>query len=75
MAVNNEIGSIQPLEEIGEVLKAYPKVHFHVDAVQAIGKIPLDLSTHSRIDIATFSGHKFHAPRGTGFMYLKKGKN
>ncbi|MPQ21640.1 cysteine desulfurase family protein [Carnobacterium divergens] len=74
MAVNNEIGSVQPLEEIGEVLKSYPKVHFHVDAVQAIGKIPLDLSTNSRIDIATFSGHKFHAPRGTGFMYLKKGK-
>lgn len=73
MAVNNEMGSIQPLEEIGEILKKYPTIHFHVDAVQALGKIDLNLD-HSRIDIAVFSGHKFHAPNGTGFIYLKKGR-
>ena len=74
MAVNNEVGSIQPLTEIEEVLKDYPTVHFHVDAVQAIGKIPFSLRDNSRIDLATFSAHKFHGPKGIGFMYIKKGK-
>lgn len=74
MAVNNEVGSIQPLTEIEEVLKDYPTVHFHVDAVQAIGKIPFLLGNSSRIDLATFSAHKFHGPKGIGFMYIKKGK-
>ncbi|MER2002502.1 MAG: cysteine desulfurase family protein [Carnobacterium inhibens] len=74
MAVNNEVGSIQPLTEIEEVLKDYPTVHFHVDAVQAIGKIPFSLGNSSRIDLATFSAHKFHGPKGIGFMYIKKGK-
>ena len=74
MAVNNEVGSLQPIEEIGEVLKKYPTIHFHVDAVQAVGKIPLLLGVDSRIDIAVFSSHKFHGPKGTGFIYLKKGR-
>lgn len=74
MAVNNEVGSIQPIAEIGEVLRGYPSVHFHVDAVQAVGKVPLDLSAASRIDLATFSGHKFHGLKGTGFLYIKSGK-
>ena len=74
MAVNNEVGSNQPIQEIGELLKEYPTIHFHVDAVQAIGKIPLDLSSTSRIDIATFSAHKFHGLKGTGFLYIKQGK-
>lgn len=74
MAVNNEVGSIQPIEEIGEVLREYPSIHFHVDAVQAVGKIPLDLSSSSRIDLATFSGHKFHGLKGTGFLYIKHGR-
>lgn len=74
MAVNNEVGSIQPIEEVAEVLKDYPTIHFHVDAVQAVGKIPLDLSAASRIDLATFSGHKFHGLKGTGFLYIKHGK-
>lgn len=73
MAVNNEMGSIQPLKAIGEVLKGYPTIHFHVDAVQSVGIMDLDL-THSRIDLAVFSGHKFHAPKGTGFLYIKKGR-
>ena len=74
MAVNNEVGSIQPIDEIGELLKEYPSIHFHVDAVQAVGKIPLDLSSTSRIDLATFSGHKFHGLKGTGFLYIKHGR-
>lgn len=74
IAVNNEVGSIQPIQEIGEVLKDYPKIHFHVDAVQAIGVTDLPLGTESRVDMAVFSGHKFKAPRGIGFMYLKEGR-
>lgn len=73
MAVNNETGSLQPLEEVGELLKHYPSIHFHVDAVQAIGKVDLHLDS-SRIDLAVFSGHKFHAPRGIGFIYVKEGR-
>lgn len=74
MAVNNEVGSIQPIDEIGEVLNDYPTIHFHVDAVQSVGKSLRELVFHPRVDFATFSGHKFHAPRGTGFMYMKSGR-
>jgi len=74
MAVNNEIGAVQPLKEIGKVLENYPSIHFHVDAVQAVGKVDLSLGKDNRIDIAVFSGHKFHAPRGVGFVYIKNGK-
>ncbi|MDN6626976.1 MAG: cysteine desulfurase, partial [Pisciglobus halotolerans] len=74
MAVNNEVGSIQPIQEISELLEEYPTIHFHVDAVQAIGKIPLNIGTTSRIVLATFSAHKFHGLKGTGFLYIKKGK-
>lgn len=74
MAVNNEVGTIQPIGEIGEVLKDYPRVHFMVDAVQAIGKGLDDVVFSDRVDFATFSGHKFHAPRGTGFVYVKQGR-
>lgn len=74
MAVNNETGSVQPIDEIGEILNAYPSVHFHVDAVQVIGKVELKLGVQSRVDMAVFSGHKFHGPKGTGFVYVKKGR-
>ncbi|MGR3742022.1 cysteine desulfurase family protein [Companilactobacillus sp. DQM5] len=74
MAVNNEIGSVQPINEIGEILKDYPTIHFHVDAVQAIGKGLDGKFMNDRVDFMTFSGHKFHAPRGVGFIYYKEGK-
>lgn len=74
MAVNNEIGTVQPIKEVGEILKDYPNVHYMVDAVQAIGKGLDDLVFSDRVDFATFSGHKFHAPRGTGFVYVKSGR-
>jgi len=74
MAVNNEIGSIQPIKEIADLLEEYPTIHFHVDAVQAIGKVPVEEFLPSRVDFAVFSGHKFHGPRGVGFIYAKAGK-
>lgn len=74
MAINNEIGTIEPIDELAKVLEDYPKIHFHVDAVQAIGKGIDDLLANPRIDLMTFSGHKFHAPRGIGFMYKKRGR-
>ena len=74
IAVNNEVGTVQPIQEIGEILRAHPSIHFHVDAVQALGIIDLDLGSASRVDMAVFSGHKFRAPRGIGFIYLKDGR-
>ena len=74
MAVNNEIGSVQPLEAIATVLKDKPTVSFHVDAVQAIGKIKVEDFLLDRVDFASFSSHKFHGVRGVGFLYKKAGK-
>lgn len=74
MAVNNEIGSVQPLEAIAAVLKDKPTVSFHVDAVQAIGKIKVEDFLLDRVDFASFSSHKFHGVRGVGFLYKKAGK-
>lgn len=74
MAVNNEIGRIQPIPEIASILEAWPKVSLHVDAVQALGKVDLSLFLPERVDFASFSGHKFHGLRGVGFAFLKKGK-
>lgn len=74
IAVNNEVGSMQPLEEIGTLLEEYPTIHFHIDAVQALGVTDLKLGEYSRIDFAVFSGHKFKAPRGIGFIYAKEGR-
>lgn len=74
MAVNNEIGSIQPIKEISELLADKQGISFHVDAVQAIGKIPAVDYLTDRVDFASFSGHKFHSVRGVGFIYKKEGK-
>lgn len=74
MAVNNEIGSIQPIEAISEFLADKPTISFHVDAVQALAKIPTEKYLTERVDFATFSGHKFHGIRGVGFIYIKSGK-
>lgn len=74
MAVNNEIGAEQPLDEVADILADHPNIHFHVDAVQAIGKGLMKRLRNPRIDFITFSGHKFHAPRGTGFIFAKEGR-
>ena len=74
MAANNEIGSIQPIKVISDLLEKHPTVSFHVDAVQAIGKMPLTDFLTERVDFATFSGHKFHSVRGVGFIFAKEGK-
>mgnify|MGYP003315877098 CR=1 FL=1 len=71
MAVNNEIGTIQPIEKAGELIKrCNVNTLFHVDAVQAAGKIPLDLS-YKGIDFASISAHKIGGPRGIGILYAK----
>ncbi|GEL90192.1 cysteine desulfurase family protein [Pediococcus parvulus] len=72
MAVNNEIGTLQPIKEAADVLKKYPKIHFHIDAVQGIGKGIQSAIFNDRVDFVTFSGHKFHAPRGIGFIYARE---
>lgn len=74
MAVNNEVGSIQPIQAIAELLANRPTITFHVDGVQALAKIPTALYLPKRVDLATFSSHKFHGLRGVGFLYLKEGK-
>ncbi len=67
MWVNNETGVIQPIEEISKICKEYG-ITLHSDAVQAIGKMPVDAS---KVDLLSASGHKFYAPKGCGFLYLK----
>lgn len=78
MAVNNETGCVQPIYEIADAITKWAvgkkKPHFHVDCVQAAGKIPLDLS-HKGIDSAALSAHKISGPRGIGILYLSKPVN
>lgn len=74
MAVNNEIGSIQPIHDIAALLEDRPTISFHVDAVQALAKVATEVSLPKRVDFATFSSHKFHGLRGVGFVYIKEGK-
>ncbi|WP_026664212.1 cysteine desulfurase family protein [Butyrivibrio sp. FC2001] len=73
MAVNNEIGAVQPLEEAGKIIHAAnPRIIFHVDAVQGYGKEQL-IPKQMGIDMLSVSGHKIHAPKGIGFLYIKDG--
>ena len=69
MMVNNETGAINPIKEVGEYLKKFPKIAFHVDMVQAIGKIPLDLEN---IDMFSIAGHKIHGLLGSGLLIKEK---
>lgn len=69
MCINNEVGSIQPIEEIKKLLKDYPLIKFHVDMVQALGKIKVDLNG---IDCASFSAHKINGLKGSGLLFKRK---
>lgn len=72
MYVNNEVGTIQPVEEVGRIVKSRGGILFHVDAVQAAGKLPLDVN-RIHCDLLSVSAHKIYGPKGAGCLYVRKG--
>lgn len=71
MAVNNEVGVIQPMEEIGKIVKSHKGVFFHSDIAQAAGKIPINVDK-MQLDLASISGHKIYGPKGIGAIYIRR---
>lgn len=71
MTVNNETGVIQPMKEIGAIVRKHRGVYFHTDAAQAVGKIPLDVN-EMNIDLMSISGHKLYGPKGIGAAYVRR---
>ncbi len=74
MLANNETGILFPVEEIARIVKEHSNAVFHVDGVNAVGKIPVSLK-NTEIDLFSISGHKFHAPKGIGAVYIRRGVN
>jgi len=72
MHVNNEMGSIQPIAEIGQLLRDYPRIIFHVDGVQGLGKVPIQLKAWG-VDLYSISAHKVRGPKGVGLLYCREG--